>query len=496
MFESSVLSFNCEKINVPCTTDPECKILCQRVSDIGRINEVSYYTCKNRTCHRVGIPENVNDLALSDLNDLRKNEYRGLETFEAKYVKKHSDDFVLKRALYYLELIDNYIEGDDDDTSITNLNPNDEEEEEEEEEDYDYYDDDDFDDKKTTTNNTRITTSFEEGGDDDEKEERKKWMGKKLEKDAEIFFNGESETITTNTIKNKSNKRVIKFSEIKKFHGISSSSSSSSFSTTLSPPHSLTPIEEKERERERERNDDEQKSFSNLETVFEINDSEEYVEKYLAKLTSYPAAAAAADATTRTPAPPSTSFRFLCNEEMGAGFEISRHTLFKNDRRYEIPICLCLHPEKLFGPACKWRTNFDVTDYDLWEESGGKMFPLQDNIDDYNKALDFCRRKNINLVTYYDSFYNTYFCKPKAERVQEILTNNGEGNIPSIIESQLLLPHPRSSSSSTNEKKKSDAGGDHHHHHHRFKSGSKLRLNIFEYNLTDILFNTPTHMNV
>nr|BDT63353.1 MAG: wsv306-like protein [Armadillidium vulgare clopovirus] len=492
MFESSVLSFNCEKINVPCTTDPECKILCQRVSDIGRINEVSYYTCKNRTCHRVGIPENVNDLALSDLNDLRKNEYRGLETFEAKYVKKHSDDFVLKRALYYLELIDNYIEGDDDDdTSITNLNPNDKEVEEEDYDDDD--DDDDFDDKETTTNNTRITTSFEEGGDDDEKEERKKWMGKKLEKDAEIFINGESETTTTTTIKNKSNKRVIKFSDIKKFHGISSSSSSSSsssFSTTLSHPHSPTPIEEKERERD----DDEQKSFSNLETVFEINDSEEYVEKYLAKLTSYPAAAA--DATTRTPSPPSTPFRFLCNEEMGAGFEISRHTLFKNDRRYEIPICLCLHPEKLFGPACKWRTNFDVTDYDLWEESGGKMFPLQDNIDDYNKALDFCRRKNINLVTYYDSFYNTYFCKPKAERVQEILTNNGEGNIPSIIESQLLLPRPRSSSSSTNEKKKSDAGGDHHHHHRRFKSGSKLRLNIFEYNLTDILFNTPTHMNV
>lgn len=461
MFESSVLSFNCEKINVPCTTDLECKILCQRVSDIGRINEVSYYTCKNRTCHRVGIPENITDLALSDLNDLRKNEYRGLETFEAKYVKRHSDDFVLKRALYYLDLIDNYIGDDDDD---------------------DDNDGHDGDDKETTTTTATIpsTTSFDEGGDDDEdneKEERKKWMGKKLEKDAEIFVNGESETITTATIKNKSNKRVIKFSDIKKFHGITSSPSSA-----LSPPP--TPTEEKGRERGYE-----EKSFSNLETVFEINDSEEHEEKYLAKLTTSTAAAmaVAADATATSPSSPpsSNSFRFLCNEEMGAGFEISRHTLFKNDRRYEIPICLCLHPEKLFGPACKWRTNLDVTDYDLWEESGGKMFPLQDNIDDYNKALDFCRRKNKNLVTYYDSLYNTYFCKPKAERVQEILTNNGEGNIPSIIESQLLLPRPRSA----NGKKSDEEDG-------RFKSGSKLRLNIFEYNLTDILFNTPTRMNV
>nr|BDV50110.1 MAG: wsv306-like protein [Porcellio scaber clopovirus] len=492
------VSFNCEKINVPCTKNAECKILCQRVSDISRVNEVSLHTCRNGRCIREGIPENIADLALGDLNDLRKNNYRGLETFEARYVKRHSDDFVLKRALYYLELFDNYIEeGDDDDISISHLKPGGK------------YDEDADDDDHSPS---AVLGGEEEG----EEEERQKWKGKRLEKDAELFVPKEEKesapaaarTSNASRDKLKSNKKVFKFSDIKNFHGIISSSSSSSSVETAGEGE--------------EGGGGKEEISSKIESVFEMNDEDSDLnEKYLESLhlssnlvgtaaeippqkppREPPRAPSSSSSLHKLPPPP-PSFRFLCNEEMGAGFEISRFTLFENDKSHEIPICLCLHPEKLFGPACKWRTNYDVTDYDLWEKSGGKIFPLRDNIDDYNKALDFCRQKNINLVTYFDSFRNTYFCKPKAERVQEILTNNSEGNIPNIIESQLLTVTAASSTSSPSSDDGSggsrgghgDGDGDGGGGGGGGVSASKLRLNIFEYSLADVLFNTPTYMN-
>lgn len=123
---------------------------------------------------------------------------------------------------------------------------------------------------------------------------------------------------------------------------------------------------------------------------------------------------------------------FLCNEELGAGIELYRYTS-DSDPTVEVGVCLCLHPKQYMGPACKWETRFDATDY---EQSNYE--PYSNSKKDYDKALAFCKSVSVNLWTRWDNDHKTFFCYPKAERLQESLTNNTSSNILTFMENRLL----------------------------------------------------------
>lgn len=155
---------------------------------------------------------------------------------------------------------------------------------------------------------------------------------------------------------------------------------------------------------------------------------------------------------------------YLCNENNFGGLELVRFDLMGIPGE-EIAICFCNFPNKITGPACKWETRLDVNPH-LYKGDGPRI--LEDNLNDYNEAMDFCRNISENLVTIWDNSKRTYFCKPKTERIQETLTNNATSNVLSFMHKKYL---------------------------NRKHNQPRLIYNIFEHNLLDVLFNTPTTEN-